>query len=95
MNKEQILSKVKEIIADKNGIEISEIKDDSNLQTDLGLDSLDRVELTMTVEKEFGITISDDDAIRQRDEFIRAEKRGFYFVREKPLVKSWTLHPTP
>ena len=49
MNKEQIFSKVKEIIADKNGIEISEIKDDSNLQTDLGLDSLDRVELTMTV----------------------------------------------
>ena len=62
MNKEQIFSKVKEIIADKNSIEISEIKDDSNLQTDLGLDSLDRVELTMTVEKEFGITISDDDA---------------------------------
>lgn len=62
MNKEEIKNKIKEIVADKNGIEISNVKDDSHLQNDLGLDSLDRFELFMELEKEFNVTITDEEA---------------------------------
>ena len=62
MNKEEIKDKIKKIIVEKNNIEISDVKDDSNFQTDLGLDSLDRVELTMALEKEFQVTLSDEEA---------------------------------
>lgn len=62
MNKEEIKDKIKEIIVEKNDIEISDVKDDSNFQTDLGLDSLDRVELTMELEKEFKVTLSVEEA---------------------------------
>merc|ERR1712062_680156 len=42
----------------------SEVKIDSHFQNDLGLDSLDMVELTMKVEDEFGFEIPDKDAER-------------------------------
>lgn len=62
MNKEDIEVRVKEIIAEKAECEISEVNDQTNLEETLGMDSLDRVELLMEIEKEFGITIPDDDA---------------------------------
>ena len=62
MNKEDIEVRVKEIIAEKAECEISEVNEQTNLEETLGMDSLDRVELLMEIEKEFGITIPDDDA---------------------------------
>ena len=53
---------VKAIIADKLGVEESEIEADSSFTNDLGADSLDTVELIMEFEKEFGVTIPDEDA---------------------------------
>lgn len=41
----------------------------------------------------FYSTVSAEDAIRQRDEFIRAEKRGFYFVRE--YADAWLIRSRP
>ncbi len=55
-----IKDKVISIIADKMNIDSSQIHDDTNLEQDLGADSLDRVELMMQFEEEFGITIPDD-----------------------------------
>ena len=54
--------KVKEIIIDKLGIEESETTDSANFTNDLGADSLDTVELIMEFEKEFNISIPDEDA---------------------------------
>ena len=62
MNKEEIKSKIKDIIVDMNGVDASEVTDTANFETDLGMDSLDGVELIMEIEKEFGITIPDDEA---------------------------------
>ncbi len=62
MNKEEIKNKIKDIIVDKNDVDAAEVTENANFETDLGMDSLDRVELLMEIEKEFGITIPDDDA---------------------------------
>lgn len=62
MSREEIEAKVKEIVAEKAVCEISEVNEQTNLEETLGMDSLDRVELLMEIEKEFGITIPDDDA---------------------------------
>ncbi|MDE5980603.1 MAG: acyl carrier protein [Bacteroidaceae bacterium] len=54
--------KVKAIIVDKLGVDEADVVETANFTQDLGADSLDTVELIMEFEKEFGITIPDDDA---------------------------------
>jgi acyl carrier protein len=58
----EIAERVKDIIADKLSVEKSEVTNDASFATDLGADSLDTVELVMEFEKEFGISIPDDQA---------------------------------
>ena len=58
----EIASKVQKIIVDKLGVEESEVVETANFTNDLGADSLDIVELVMEFEKEFGISIPDDQA---------------------------------
>lgn len=56
-----VFDKVKEIIADKLGVNEKEIKMESTFE-DLGADSLDIVELIMAIEEEYDIQISDEEA---------------------------------
>ena len=56
-----IESKVKSIIVDKLGVEESQVTPEASFTADLNADSLDTVELIMEFEKEFGISIPDDD----------------------------------
>ena len=58
----EIASRVKAIIVDKLGVEESEVTETASFTNDLGADSLDTVELIMDFEKEFGISIPDDQA---------------------------------
>ena len=58
----EIASKVQKIIVDKFGVEESEVVATASFTNDLGADSLDTVELIMEFEKEFGISIPDDQA---------------------------------
>ncbi len=59
----EIASRVKAIIVDKLGVEESEVvTTEASFTNDLGADSLDTVELIMEFEKEFGISIPDDQA---------------------------------
>ncbi len=58
----EIASKVADIIADKLGVELEDVKEDASFTNDLGADSLDTVEMIMEFEKEFDITIPDEDA---------------------------------
>tara|TARA_B100000029_G_scaffold463287_1_gene496448 strand:+ start:347 stop:583 length:237 start_codon:yes stop_codon:yes gene_type:complete len=59
---ENLENKIKEIIVDKLGIEESEITDTASFTNDLGADSLDTVELIMEFEKEFNVSIPDEEA---------------------------------
>jgi len=57
-----IASRVQAIIADKLGVDESEVTPEASFTNDLGADSLDTVELIMEFEKEFNIGIPDDEA---------------------------------
>ncbi|UCG09514.1 MAG: acyl carrier protein [Desulfobacterales bacterium] len=54
--------KVKKIIAEKLSVDLEEVIPDASFVDDLGADSLDLVELIMSMEEEFDIDISDEDA---------------------------------
>jgi acyl carrier protein len=58
----EIAQKVKKIITEKLGVEESEVTPEASFTNDLGADSLDTVELIMEFEKEFNISIPDDQA---------------------------------
>ena len=57
-----IAEKVKSIIVEKLGVEASEVTTEASFTNDLGADSLDTVELIMEFEKEFNVSIPDDQA---------------------------------
>ena len=58
----EIAAQVKNIIVDKLGVDAEEVSPEKSFTNDLGADSLDTVELIMEFEKEFGISIPDDQA---------------------------------
>ena len=58
----EVSQRVKSIIVDKLGVEESEVTETASFTNDLGADSLDTVELIMEFEKEFNISIPDDQA---------------------------------
>ena len=55
-------TRVKKMIAKQCGFNISVVIDCAVLLDDLGMDSLDIIELVLMFEEDFGIVISDDDA---------------------------------
>lgn len=72
--------KVIEILAEQFGVEKSKITLDTNVAVDLGADSLDLVELLMTLEDEFGVSIPDDEienvkTVKQIVDYISANKK--------------------
>ena len=56
--KERVVS----IIVDKLGVNPDDVTETASFTNDLGADSLDTVELIMEFEKEFNVTIPDDQA---------------------------------
>ena len=57
-----IEEEIKKVIAEKLSVEISEIVPEASFINDLGADSLDLVELIMSMEEEFDLEIEDSDA---------------------------------
>lgn len=57
-----IASRVKKIIVDKLGVDEAEVTNEASFTNDLGADSLDTVELIMEFEKEFDVSIPDEQA---------------------------------
>jgi acyl carrier protein len=58
----EILERVQAIIAEKLSVSPADVTPEKSFTNDLGADSLDTVELIMEFEKEFGISIPDDQA---------------------------------
>nr|WP_082238518.1 MULTISPECIES: acyl carrier protein [Lachnospirales] len=56
-----ILEKLQEIVADKLGVDASEVVETARFKEDLDADSLDLFEVVMALEDEFGVSISNED----------------------------------
>lgn len=56
-----ILEKVREIMASQLGIDEDQITEETDIKDDLGADSLDIMELLMSLEEEYGLMIADED----------------------------------
>ena len=69
--------KVKKIIAEKLSVDIAEVVPEAAFVDDLGADSLDLVELIMSMEEEFDVDISDEDA-----EKLVTVKDAFDYIKE-------------
>lgn len=56
-----MINKIKAILSEYSGISINEISEEANLVSDLGLSSLDLVNIVVAFEDEFGMEIPDSD----------------------------------
>ena len=56
----EMLETVKEILAKQLRIDVDTINENTNIVEDLGADSLDVVEMLMTIEEEYGIVVPDE-----------------------------------
>ena len=61
MEREEIVNKVYFILIDKLGVDSEEVTETADLRNDLGMDSLDAIELIMDFEKEYSIFIPEDE----------------------------------
>ena len=76
-----IEEQVKKIIAEQLGVKLEQVTDDSNLTSDLGADSLDKVELIMNLEEVLEIEIPDDESeqlktVKEVIDFVKKIKTG-------------------
>lgn len=74
---ESVFESLQKILADQLDLDVQDIQRDSELVNDLGADSLDLVDLVMSIEDEFAIEVPDeaveqlktvDDAVRYIEE---------------------------
>ncbi|MCI4660978.1 MAG: acyl carrier protein [Neomegalonema sp.] len=73
-----VVDRVKKIVAEHLGVEEAKVVESASFIDDLGADSLDTVELTMSFEEEFGVEIPDDAA-----EQIQTVGDAVKFITEK------------
>ena len=70
--------KVKSAVAEQLDTNVEDISNDASFMEDLGADSLDLVELVMSFENDFGITIPDEDSaelttVQQAIDYVQAK----------------------
>ncbi|OQA33939.1 MAG: Acyl carrier protein [Betaproteobacteria bacterium ADurb.Bin341] len=77
---DNIVERVRKIVAEQLGVNQADIKNESSFVDDLGADSLDTVELVMALEEEFDCEIPDEEAekittVQQAIDYIVAHKK--------------------
>ncbi len=78
MTDNEILDQMKEIIADKLGVDAGKVSPESRFMEDLGADSLGLVDVTMELEDKFDVTIPDEDLPK-----ITTVQAAIDYVKEK------------
>ena len=80
MTREEVFEKIREISADRLGIDESEITPESSFREDLEADSLDLVQLIMELEEQFGMEIPDEEA----EKITTVEEAVDYVMENQP-----------
>ncbi len=80
LDREEILTKIQEITADRLGVDESDVTPDASFREDLETDSLDLVELIMELEEQFGMEIPDEEA----EKITTVEEAVDYVVEQQP-----------
>ncbi len=75
-----VSERLKKIVVDQLGVDENEVVPSASFVDDLNADSLDLVELIMSLEEEFGLQISDEDAekittVQEADDYIEEHLR--------------------
>jgi len=85
MTEQEAIKMVNEVFVDSFEIDPSKLKPEANIFNDLGLDSLDIVDLVVALQKKFGVTLRSDERIRN----IRTlgDIHQFIFTLKKELNK--------
>ncbi|EKT3966601.1 Acyl carrier protein [Flavobacterium psychrophilum] len=63
MNKEEIVKKINDFLVDEFEVDQDDIQPEANLKDTLGLDSLDYVDLVVSVESNFGVKLVEVDFV--------------------------------
>ena len=74
----QTYERLKKIIVEQLGVDEVDVKPEASFVEDLNADSLDLVELIMSLEEEFGMEISDEEA-----EKIKSVGDAMEYIEEK------------
>jgi len=64
MTDEQIKEQIVEVLAEEFELDPEELRPEAKLYDDLGLDSLDAVDMVVALEKNFGMKMTDEEALR-------------------------------
>lgn len=65
-----MIEKIRELLAEKVDIDVETVNEETSF-SDLGLDSLDIVELLMGIEDEFGVNIEPDESLKNVGDLIK------------------------
>ena len=82
LNKEDVLTRVLEVVKNFEKVDAAKVTAESHFINDLGLDSLDVVEVVMALEQEFILDIPDHDA-----EKIQSIKDAVEYIAQNPMAK--------
>ncbi|MDL2141002.1 MULTISPECIES: acyl carrier protein [Flavobacterium] len=63
MNKEEIIARINGFLVDEFEVDNDDIEPDANLKNTLGLDSLDYVDLVVSIESNFGVKLVEADFV--------------------------------
>jgi acyl carrier protein len=80
LDREEVLTKIQEITADRLGVDETDVTSDASFREDLEADSLDLVELIMELEEQFGMEIPDEEA----EKITTVEEAVDYVVEHQP-----------
>jgi len=64
MTREEIVQTINTVFEESFEIETDRLVPDANIFLDLGLDSLDTVDLVVAIQKRFGVQVRDDERVR-------------------------------
>lgn len=65
MQKEDVIAQVNEVFIEEFELEADQLKPDAQIFQELGLDSLDIVDLIVALQKKFGVNFRSDERIRE------------------------------